>query len=83
LVGRRFGAARINIISLLLPPSLTAAAFSRRGLCGFRIVGERRLPPSAVMDFRYGKVLAREFFSCAMRRFVAIGTFVKSKQTYF
>src|SRR5580765_8409912 len=77
--GDASGAARINIISLLL----TAAAFSRTGLCGFRIVGERRLPPPAVMDFRYRKVLARELFSCATRRFVARSIFVKSKQIYF
>jgi hypothetical protein len=29
---------------------------------GLRIVGQRRLPPPAVMDFRYRKALAREFF---------------------
>jgi hypothetical protein len=50
---------------------------------GFRIVGERRLPPPAMMDFRYRKVLVREFFSCAAPRFVAIDIFVKSKQIYF
>ena len=49
----------------------------------FRIVGERRLPPPAVMNFRYRKALAREIFSCAARRFVAINIFVKSKQIYF
>ena len=42
--------------------AVAAEAFSRSGLCGFRIVGERRLPPPAVMDFRYRKVLAREIF---------------------
>jgi len=39
-----------------------AEAFLRSGFCGFRIVGERRLPPPAVMNFRYGKALAREIF---------------------
>jgi hypothetical protein len=29
---------------------------------GLRIVGQRRLPPPAAMDFRYRKALAREFF---------------------
>jgi len=60
-----------------------AEAFSRSGFCGFRIVGERRLWPPAVMDFRYRKALAREIFSCAAGRFVAKGIFVKSKQIYF
>jgi hypothetical protein len=42
---------------------VVAEAFSRRAaFCGFRIVGDRRLPPPAVMDFRYRKALAREIF---------------------
>jgi hypothetical protein len=31
-------------------------------VAGRRIVGDRRLPPPVVMDFRYRKTLAREIF---------------------
>src|SRR6476620_2902656 len=57
LVRRRF-AGRPGSTSFRCSRSV----FKESGLCGFRIVGDRRLPPPAVMDFRYRKALARETF---------------------
>jgi len=68
-----------------VPPSLAAEMFSRSGLCGLvsELLVNGDFRPPAMMDFRYRKVLVREFFSCAAPRFVAINVFVKSKQIYF
>jgi len=64
LVGRRFwGAAGPDQHHFVVAAAVSRgrSVFKERPL-RFRIVGERRLPPPAVMDFRYRKALAREIF---------------------